>query len=151
MRGRVFLTTAVPSGEEPSQRQSLRTLCLDVATGKTLWNVEVFLKVMAPDEAINAKNSFASPTPITDGEHVFVHFGPDGTACLDRDGNRIWANDQLRYNAVHGAGGSPVFAGPLLVFHCDGAEDPFVVALHRDSADRFRRRDRFACRLADQQ
>jgi len=42
-------------------------------------------------------------------------------------------NDGLRYNPQHGAGGSPVFAGSLLVFHCDGAEDPFVVALHRDS------------------
>ena len=95
--------------------------------------MEVFVKQMAPGETLNPKNSFASPTPITDGEHVFVHFGPDGTACLDRDGKRVWANDQLPYNPVHGAGGSPVLSGSRLVFHCDGAEDPFVVALHRDS------------------
>jgi outer membrane protein assembly factor BamB len=64
---------------------------------------------------------------------VFVHFGPDGTDCLDREGRRIWTNDRLRYNSVHGAGGSPVFAGSRLVFNCDGAEDPFVVALDRES------------------
>ena len=131
--GRIFLTTAVPSEETPPQRHSLRALCLDAAGGEILWNVEVFVKELRPEETINPKNSFASPTPITDGQQVFVHFGPDGTACLDRDGKRIWANDQLRYNPMHGAGGSPVLAGSRLVFHCDGAEDPFVVALHRDS------------------
>jgi outer membrane protein assembly factor BamB len=133
MQGRVFLTTAVPSGEDPPRQQSLRALCLDAATGEILWNVEVFVKVMAPGETINAKNSFASPTPITDGKFVFVHFGSDGTACLNGDGKRVWTNDRLRYNSVHGAGGSPVLAGSRLVFHGDGAEDPFVVALERDS------------------
>jgi outer membrane protein assembly factor BamB len=131
--GRIFLTTAVPSEEDPPQRQSLRALGLDAAKGETLWDVEVFAKQIGPNEPINPKNSFASPTPITDGERVFVHFGPDGTACLGRNGKRIWTNDRLRYNPVHGAGGSPVFAGARLVFHCDGAEEPFVVALHRDS------------------
>ena len=120
--GRIFLTTAVPSEEDPPKRQSLRALCLDAAKGETLWDVEVFVKQMGPDEKINPKNSFASPTPITDGEHVFVHFGPDGTACLDRDGKRIWANDRLRYDSVHGAGGSPVFAGSRLVLVQEATE-----------------------------
>jgi outer membrane protein assembly factor BamB len=132
-QGRIFLTAAVSSAENPPKRQSLRALGLDAATGEILWNVEVFVKAIGSGETINAKNSFASPTPITDGKFVFVHFGPDGTACLDRDGKRVWANDRLRYNSVHGAGGSPVFAGSRLVFHGDGAEDPFVVALDRDS------------------
>jgi outer membrane protein assembly factor BamB len=130
---RIFLTTAVPSDEDPPKRQSLRALCLDAAEGKTLWDVEVFVKQMGPGERLNPKNSFASPTPLTDGKHVFVHFGPDGTACLDRDGERIWANDGLRYNPVHGAGGSPVFSGSRIVFNCDGAEDPYLVALDCDS------------------
>jgi outer membrane protein assembly factor BamB len=128
---RIFLTTAVPSEED--EQQSLRALCLDAGKGETLWDVEVFVKRMRPGEKINAKNSFASPTPITDGRRVFVHFGPDGTACLDRDGKRIWANDRLPYNSVHGAGGSPIFSGSRLVLLCDGAENPFVVALDRDS------------------
>ena len=131
--GHIFLTTAVPSEEEPPKRHSLRALCLDAAAGDTLWDVEVFVKQVKPGQAINAKNSFASPTPVTDGEHLFVHFGPDGTACLNRDGERIWANDQLRYNSVHGAGGSPILSGSRLVFLCDGAEHPFVVALERET------------------
>ena len=130
---RIFVTTAVPIGGGSPTRQSLRALCLDAATGQVQWDVEVFVKPLAPDETIHPKNSFASSTPITDGQHLFVHFGPDGTACLDRDGRRIWVNDRLRYNSVYGAGGSPVFSDSRLVFLSDGAEDPFVVALHRDS------------------
>jgi outer membrane protein assembly factor BamB len=131
--GRIFLTTAVPLEGDSPKRYSLRALGVEGATGRIVWDVEVFVKQIGPEETLNPKNSFASPTPITDGRHVFVHFGPDGTACLDRDGKRIWANDSLRYNSVHGAGGSPIFAGSRLVFLCDGAEDPFVAALDRDS------------------
>ena len=119
--------------EQPPKQQSLRVLCIAAANGEILWDVEAFVKQMAPGETLNPKNSFASPTPITDGKHVFVHFGPDGTACFDREGKRIWANDQVKYNSQHGAGGSPVISGERLIFHCDGAEDPFVVALHRDT------------------
>ena len=124
--GRIFLTSAVPSEKDAPKQHSLRALCLDAANGETLWDVEVFVKRMRPGEKINGKNSFASPTPITDGQRVFVHFGPDGTACLDWDGKRIWANDRLPYDSVHGAGGSPVFSGSRLVLLCDGAEDPFL-------------------------
>ena len=124
--GRIFLTTAVPSREQPPNQQSLRVLCIAAANGETLWDVEAFVKEMDPGETLNPKNSFASPTPITDGNCVCA-FRPGQTACLDREGKRIWANDQVRYNPQHGAGGSPVFSGERLIFHCDGAEDPFVV------------------------
>ena len=128
--GRVFLTTAVPSGETPPLRQSLRALCLDAATGKVVWDKELFSKDMSKAKS-HTKNSFASPSAITDGRHVFFHFGPDGTAALDRDGNVVWSNAELGYDPQHGAGSSPVFAGSLLVFTGDGVADPFVAALDR--------------------
>ncbi len=131
--GRIFVTTAVGVPHDASNSQSLRALSLDAATGEMLWNVEVFVKTPGPDESIHPKNSFASSTPITDGQHVYVHFGPIGTACLDYEGRLIWANDGLPYDSVYGAGGSPIFSGSRLVFLSDGAEDPFVAALERDS------------------
>ncbi len=130
---RIFLTTAVPADGDPPTRQSLRVVCLDLATGATRWDKEIFSKTIGPDVKLHKKNSHASPTPIADEQHLFVHFGPDGTACLDFDGKVIWANDRLRYNPQHGAGGSPIFSGPRLVFHADGVEEPFIAALHRDS------------------
>ena len=128
--GRVFLTTAVPSGETPPAKQSLRALCLDAATGKTLWDRELFSKDMTTAKS-HTKNSFASPSCITDGRHVFFHFGPDGTAAVDRDGTTVWSNDSLGYDPQHGAGSSPIFVGNLLVFTGDGVADPFIAALDR--------------------
>jgi outer membrane protein assembly factor BamB len=129
----VFLTTAVASENDGTGEQSLRALCLSAATGAALWDVEVFAR--QGGAGIHMKNSFASPTPITDGQRLYVHFGPDGTAALDLDGHLIWANREIRYDPRHGAGGSPIFAGPLLVFNCDGADDPQVVALRRDTGE----------------
>jgi outer membrane protein assembly factor BamB len=66
-----------------------------------------------------------------DGRHLYVHFGHQGTACLDLDGKVRWRNTELKYPPVHGNGGSPILAGELLVFSCDGGSDPFVAALER--------------------
>jgi outer membrane protein assembly factor BamB len=43
----------------------------------------------------------------------------------------LWSNRELEYPPVHGSGGSPIIAGDALVFSCDGATDPFVVALSK--------------------
>ena len=126
--GRIFLTTAVPSDEVKNQ-YSLRTLCLAGDTGKVLWDVEVFKETPKTTQRIHNKNSHASPTPVTDGKHLFVHFGAHGTACLTLDGKIVWRNRDLEYPMNHGTGGSPVLVDGLLFFSCDGSRDPFVVAL----------------------
>lgn len=133
--GRLYLTTAVASGGDPRANhaaQSLRALCLDAKTGKVLWNVELFRQAR---RRIHKKNSHASPTPIVDGDHVFVHFGTSGTACLTTGGEVVWRNSSIEYDPVHGNGGSPALVGRHLIFSCDGAADPFVVALDRETGD----------------
>jgi outer membrane protein assembly factor BamB len=127
--GRVYLTTAVPIAGAPGEL-SLDALALDARTGKPLWQRRVF-RQGAGASRIQAKNSHASPTPIVDGRHLYVHFGHQGTACLDLDGKVLWRSTELKYQPVHGNGGSPILAGDLLVFSCDGAEGPFVAALER--------------------
>lgn len=130
--GRVYLTTAVPGTGQGDQ--SLRALCLDAATGKILWNVEVFAQDGRTAPGIHPKNSHASPTPLVDGNDLFVHFGHMGTACLNvTDGSKRWATQELRYKPVHGNGGSPVLAGDRLVFCVDGLDRQAVVALDRRS------------------
>ena len=126
--GRIYLTTAVPDGDGLEAEQSLRALCLEAATGKTLWNVEVFRQ---PQDKVHKKNSHASPTAIVDGGQVFVHFGTHGTASLSLDGQILWMNRELTYVPTHGNGGSPALVGDRLVLCCDGADIQFVVALDR--------------------
>jgi outer membrane protein assembly factor BamB len=127
--GRVWLTavtsTRTQRGEDSTV--SLRLVGLDAASGREVINVEVF-KIEYPAQ-INLKNSRASPTPIVDGDRVYVHFGADGTAALTTSGKVLWTT-RLRYDAQHGNGGSPVLYRDVLIINCDGwGNEAYVVAL----------------------
>ena len=130
VNGRIYLTTATTTGAPGNQ--SLRALCLNATTGQILWNVEAFAALVSKG---HGKNSQASPTPIAHDGRLYVHFGHQGTACLDLTGKVLWKNNALKYSPVHGNGGSPILVEDLLVFSCDGASGPFVVALDKASGD----------------
>jgi outer membrane protein assembly factor BamB len=126
--GRVWLTSSVELPGRGNGDVSLRALAFDAATGRELVNVEVFRLGRA--RAINPKNSFASPTPVVDGDRIFVHFGADGTAALSAAGEIVW-KVKFPYESQHGAGGSPIVYGDLLIFSCDGSDAAFVIALDK--------------------
>ena len=119
--GRVWLTTSIKD-----RGASLRALAFDAGTGREVVNVEVFK--MGNGDLTNPKNSHASPTPIIEGDRVYVHFGAEGTAALTTAGEILW-KVRLPYESQHGNGGSPVLHGDLLILSCDGADQAFVVAL----------------------
>ena len=124
--GRVWLTTAV----RDRAGASLRVLAFDATTGNEVVNVEAF---RIKDAALtNAKNSHASPTPIVDGDRVYVHFGADGTAAVTTSGQVVW-KARFPYVTQHGNGGSPVLYEDLLIFSCDGWDTAFVVALDKNT------------------
>ena len=130
--GKVYLTAAAPI--DNSKDLSLRALSFDAVTGKLLWNQEVFRQIAAKSPGIHSKNSHASPTPIVDKGRLYVHFGHQGTACLDvASGKTLWANQELKYAPVHGNGGSPILVDGLLVFSSDGAVVRRLVALDADT------------------
>ncbi|HEU0174557.1 MAG TPA: PQQ-binding-like beta-propeller repeat protein [Blastocatellia bacterium] len=120
---RIWMTTATEEGK------SLRAISVDRNTGATLQNVEVFrLKSLGN---LNSKNSQASPTPVLEGDRVYLHFGAFGTACLTQSGAIVW-KIRLDYdNGQHGPGGSPVIYDDLLIVSCDGQDVQYVVALDK--------------------
>lgn len=120
---RIWLTTATEEG------RSLRAIAVDVNTGAIQQNVEVFRLKSA--KLMNEKNSFASPTPVIDGDRVYVHFGAYGTACLTQSGEIVWKTKLEYDNGQHGPGGSPIVYEDLLIVSCDGLESQFVVALDK--------------------
>ncbi|MBI1178744.1 PQQ-binding-like beta-propeller repeat protein [bacterium] len=130
-RGVVYLTTAMLNNA--GNPKSLRLLAYDTASGNLIWNREVLAVSKPPPK--HAKNSHASPTPIAEGEHIYVHFGHLGTACVDLSGNVLWRQTSLGYAPVHGNGGSPALVDNKLIFSCDGASDPFVVALNKNNGE----------------
>jgi outer membrane protein assembly factor BamB len=121
---RVWLTTAVEGSSV-----SLRVLAFDVTNGRELVNVEVF-NIPGSRREINPKNTWASPSPVIDGDRVYVHFGADGTAALSISGEIIW-KARFEYTSQHGAGGSPIVYRDLLIFNCDGSDVAFVIALDK--------------------
>ena len=123
VKSRIYLTTAISHGAG----FSLNSLCLDAATGQLVWNRPI-ISVAKPSRT-HRKNSQASPTPIVNGDRIYVHFGHMGTACLDLQGKIIWKNETIKYSSVHGNGGTPVLVNGKLIFSCDGSRDPFVMAL----------------------
>jgi outer membrane protein assembly factor BamB len=123
--GRVWVTSAIKE-----HGGSLRALAFDLETGRELVNAEVFRTKSA--DPLNAKNSLASPTPIVEGDRVYVHFGADGTAALTTSGEIVW-KIRLSYESQHGSGGSPVVHGDLLIFSADGSDRAFVIALEKQT------------------
>jgi outer membrane protein assembly factor BamB len=121
--GRVWITSATGDRD-----LSLRALAFDVETGREVVNAEVFR--IRGAGAINPKNSHASPSPIVEGDRVYVHFGALGTAALTTAGEIVWKT-RFSYESQHGAGGSPVLLDDLLILSCDGGDTAFVVALDK--------------------
>ncbi len=129
--GKIYLTTALPE----NAGVSLRVLCFDEGKGSMLWNKEVLRAEAGATKQIHSKNSLASPTPIVRDGRIYVHFGHMGTAALDLSGKILWTQTSIKYSPVHGNGGSPALVGGLLVFGCDGAEEPFLAALDTQTGE----------------
>lgn len=119
--GRIWLTTGTADGGGV-----LRLLAFDAETGNETLNVEVFR--IEDESSPNPKNSLASPTPIVDGDRVYVHFGSYGTAAVSTAGEVLWTA-RFPYVTQHGYGGSPILYDDLLILNGDGYDVAFVLAL----------------------
>ena len=66
--------------------------------------------------------NYASPSPVTDGRSVVVHFGNGDLAAYDFDGNRLWhrnlQKDYGDYTVRWGHANSPVLCGDLVISIC---------------------------------
>ncbi|MFT5525194.1 MAG: outer membrane protein assembly factor BamB [Pirellulaceae bacterium] len=112
---------------------TLRAICLDAKTGKAIHDLELF-HVESPD-AIHTLNSYASPTPYIEKGRVYIHFGANGTACVDtRTGEVVWSRAIPLFHSV-GAGSSPEFFEDLLILVCDGVHSQFVIALDKGTGE----------------
>lgn len=111
---RIFLTTATEEG------RSCRLAAFDLDSGKQLWDVEVTRQTPRRKEK---KNSYATPTPATDGKAVYVVCGGGTFAAFGMDGKRKWINESYPHYSQHGLGTSPVLASGLLIMARDGSSE----------------------------
>ncbi len=133
-KDRIYFTTSVNTDEQAGQsgelegKQHLNLVCLDANTGEQIYSKVVFEQSNDAPK-IHNKNSHASPTPILNSDRIYLHFGHQGTACMDLEGNLIWENRDHAYPPTHGNGGSPILVDQMLILTCDGGDDPYTLAL----------------------
>jgi outer membrane protein assembly factor BamB len=153
---RIFLTTVINTGtsEEPKkglyfggERKQLpedvhqwKVMCLELSTGNTLW--EQLVHEGKPKSSIHLKSSYASETPVTDGERVYCSFGNLGVYCFDMEGKKLWEFSipprAMRYG--WGTAASPVLHGDRLYLVNDNEEESYILALDAKTGDEAWRR-----------
>ncbi|HSR69661.1 MAG TPA: PQQ-binding-like beta-propeller repeat protein [Acidobacteriota bacterium] len=144
---RIFLTTAVPFGEEQepvpvdaknahdqvpvTQRYKFIVMALQRQNGEVLWQRTV--REELPHEGGHITASLASASPVTDGELLFASFGSWGLYCLDLNGNLKWEVDLGTMHPLHahGEGSSPALHGDTLVVNWDHEGESFLVAFDK--------------------
>jgi hypothetical protein len=63
---------------------------------------------------------------------VYCHFGSYGTVCIDAKTTKVaWRNEKLWVNHENGPGSTPVLWKDLIIFHMDGSDKQYVVALDK--------------------
>lgn len=159
---RIFLLTviktdrlaenAVPLEEQPERPFGIKfpthihqfvVLCLDRATGKTLW--QQVANELVPHEGVHPDNDFASASPVTDGERLFVSFGSRGVYCYDLDGKQLWKRQdtaQLQTRLSFGEGSSPALHDNTLVTVWDHEGDSFIEAMNATTGETLWKKDR---------
>ena len=120
---RVYLTSA--DGDD------LVLICVSTG-GEMLWKETVTTgnQLVRSDEG-----NFASPSPSTDGEHVWAMFGNGVITCRDKDGKEVWTLDlNERYGKIDIAFGmtsTPVLDGDSLYVMCMYTGASYIACLDK--------------------
>lgn len=146
---RVFLTTVVNTGKTPEAKKGLyfggdqskppdtthiwKVLCLNLADGKVVW--EQVCHEGLPPTPMHIKNSYASETPVTDGERVYALFGNVGLYCYDLDGKPVWQSEiePHRMRSGWGTASSLALHGERLYFVNDNDDRSYLQAIDKQT------------------
>lgn len=150
----VFLLTAIPAGAgadaappappqggrggfgpppRPTEAHQFVVLSVDRATGKERWRQVA--REELPHEGHHRDHGFASYSPVTDGQNLYVHYGSRGLYAYDLKGHQLWAKDlgRMRTRNGFGEGGSPAVHGDVLVINWDHEGDDFIAAFNKNT------------------
>ena len=146
---RLFLTTAIPTGRGSGPtgpgragggaaaglEHRFEVLSIDRVTGETVWQRTA--TVATPHEGYHRiYGSFASNSPVTDGERLFAFFGSRGLYAYDLEGTLLWEKDfgvQMRMDMQFGEGTAVALHDGRLLLHFDHLDGGFLVMLDRET------------------
>ena len=149
---RVFVTCY--SGYGPSrgvagdiQKLERHLICVSLKDGKILWNKPVAAK--QPEDTFEDSaggylrdHGYATSTPASDGEHVFVFFGKSGVLAFDLYGYQIWQSFVGSGSAQNrwGSGSSPILYRNTVIVNA-AAESKSLIALDQKTGKEVWRSD----------
>ena len=110
-------------------------LAINRSDGSVVW--QKTLREITPHEGTHRDATYASNSPVTDGEYVYAYFGSRGLYCVDMDGNVKWETDvgTMYKSNTFGEGSSPVLYENTLVIVQDHERDSFITALDKRTGD----------------
>ena len=152
----IIVQTAVPTAQKPAdaagdesetEERSWMTanraqniykyfvISVDKNTGKINWQTEVNEEF--PLESTHELGSWASNSPVTDGENIFAYFGSRGLYCLDFNGNVLWSRDfgQLEKHMSFGEGSSPAVCKNNVYVQWDHEGQSFIYAIDKKTGE----------------
>ena len=136
---RVFITAS-----DGVALNELHVICLSRRDGKVIWHRRLW--GTAPTRYHGTKSSMASPTPLTDGDHLYAFFGTGDVFCVDLNGVLIWhrslATEYGKFENRFSATSSPILYQDYLVLQCDHHGDSYIVALDKNTGSNRWKRDR---------
>ncbi len=110
--------------------ESLLTICLNRQDGRIIW------EKIAPrprKEKYDNRNNPASPSPVTDGENVYVFFPDFGLLAYDIAGKELWRFPLGPFDNMYGMGASPILADDKVILVCDQQTNSFILAVNKNS------------------
>lgn len=152
---RLFVLTSVPAGagEESNEgfftrlrnrfsggvgsgeTQQFAILALDRSDGRIVWERTALTE--QPHEGRHGTGSWASPSPVTDGEVICAFFGSRGLYCYDMDGALLWDRDfgDMTIRMGFGEGASPALHGDSIILLWDHQGQSFITALDKTTGE----------------
>lgn len=125
---RVFITSS-----DGAKQDELHLICLSRDDGRELWHLRFW--GTSPTLYHATKSSMASPSPVTDGKHVFAFYGTGDVICVDFDGGLVWqrslASEYGEFENRFAASSSPLLYRDLLLLQCDHYGPSYLLAIDK--------------------
>jgi outer membrane protein assembly factor BamB len=118
-------------------------LTVDYRTGKIIQDKLIFTNKEVEPLGGFGINTYATPSPVSDGKVVFIHYGTYGTACINpKTAEIIWQRRDINCRHYRGPASSPILYKDLLILTMDGIDQQYVTALNKKTGKTVWRTDR---------
>ena len=128
---RIYIT----SGNKAQSQSTIWLLCLERATGKTVWQTELY---KGPPAKVHPDNSPASATPACDGGRIFVPYQINTSVIMTAvgvDGKILWNRTVAPYHTIQGFSASPNVYKSAVIIPVEGPKGSYLTAFHRATGE----------------